>query len=81
MAYLRAKEGDADSIAPSLYPGRPRRKQSDGATPEPPARAARTTCATAARAAGRWRAEARWCCVAPPAKGEPVTPSKDPFLS
>ena len=31
VAYLRRKQGDADSIAPSLYPGRPRRR----ATEEP----------------------------------------------
>jgi hypothetical protein len=37
VGYLRAREGDADSIAPALHPGRPRRKQAE--PPEPPANA------------------------------------------
>jgi hypothetical protein len=40
VSYLRAPEGDADSIAPSLYPGRPKRRQPPepppAPTPEPP---------------------------------------------
>ncbi len=35
VGYLRAREDDADSIAPALHPGRPRRKQAD--PPSPPA--------------------------------------------
>jgi hypothetical protein len=35
VGYLRAREDDADSIAPALHPGRPRRKQAD--PPAPPA--------------------------------------------
>jgi hypothetical protein len=37
VGYLRAREDDADSIAPALHPGRPRRKQ-----PDPPAPTANT---------------------------------------
>jgi hypothetical protein len=33
VAFLRADEGDADDIAPSLHPGRPRAKRSDTARP------------------------------------------------
>lgn len=29
VAYLRARQGDADTIAPSLYPGRPRRRPNE----------------------------------------------------
>jgi hypothetical protein len=36
VAYLRAREGDADAIAPSLYPGRPRRRQSEADAPAAP---------------------------------------------
>lgn len=32
VGYLRARQGDADTIAPSLYPGRPRKRASE---PEP----------------------------------------------
>jgi hypothetical protein len=31
--YLRARQGDADAIMPSLYPGRPRRRQSEPPDP------------------------------------------------
>jgi len=34
VGYLRAREGDADSIAPALHPGRPRRKPTE--PPAPP---------------------------------------------
>ena len=34
--YLRAREGDADTIIPSLYPGRPRRRPSEGTDPGNP---------------------------------------------
>ena len=44
VAYLRGRQGDADTIAPSLYPGRPRKRTTDpgGDTtaptvPQPPA--------------------------------------------
>jgi len=40
VAYLRAGAGDADSVAPSLYPGRPRPRSSATETPEPPGSAA-----------------------------------------
>ena len=33
--YLRAPEGDADSIAPALHPGRPRRRPGDAPAPTP----------------------------------------------
>ncbi len=36
VAYLRGRQGDADSIAPSLYPGRPRRKPADPDPTAPP---------------------------------------------
>jgi hypothetical protein len=35
VTYLRAAEGDADTIAPSLYPGRPRRRTTDTVTAAP----------------------------------------------
>lgn len=34
--YLRARQGDADTIIPSLYPGRPRRRPSDVTDPAHP---------------------------------------------
>jgi hypothetical protein len=40
VGYLRAPQGDADSIAPTLYPGRPKRRGSaepQPPTPQPPA--------------------------------------------
>jgi hypothetical protein len=36
VAYLRAGEGDAESIAPSLYTGRARKKSPDAAEPPAP---------------------------------------------
>jgi hypothetical protein len=36
VTYLRWREGDADTIAPSLYVGRPRRRASDPNAPPPP---------------------------------------------
>jgi hypothetical protein len=35
VGYLRAPQGDADSIAPTLYPGRPKRRGSADAQPDP----------------------------------------------
>jgi len=35
VGYLRAPEGDADTIAPSLYAGRPRRRPKDASTSTP----------------------------------------------
>ena len=37
VAFLRRREGDADTIAPSLYPGRPRRRPVDDKAPTDPA--------------------------------------------
>lgn len=34
--YLRGRQGDADSIIPSLYPGRPRQRQSEPTEPNTP---------------------------------------------
>ncbi|MEO6602057.1 MAG: hypothetical protein ABIQ16_19410 [Polyangiaceae bacterium] len=37
VAYLRRRRGDADSIVPSLYPGRPRRRAANPDAEAPPA--------------------------------------------
>lgn len=36
VAYLRRREGDAESIAPTLYTGRPRHRSTDKPTPDVP---------------------------------------------
>ncbi|MEI9948722.1 MAG: hypothetical protein WDO74_06995 [Pseudomonadota bacterium] len=36
VTYLRARQGDVDTIVPSLYPGRPRSRQSDAPAPATP---------------------------------------------
>jgi len=47
VIYLRARNGDADTIMPSLYPGRPRHRQSDATDPTKP-----NTTSNASGAAG-----------------------------
>jgi hypothetical protein len=85
IGYLRRRESDAESIAPSLYAGRGRRKQSDPApdVPEVPAGTASGT----GPAPGTTPAAGTQPGV--PSAGAPVTGnapkgggvSKDPFLS
>jgi hypothetical protein len=89
VTYLRAAEGDADTIAPSLYPGRPRRRTTDTVAaaptdPQVPAAGASTTLA----APGVGNATSTTVPALSPAavaaavaaqKGAPA--SKDPFLS
>jgi hypothetical protein len=84
VAYLRAAEGDADTIAPSLYPGRPRRRVTDTSTPvpaDPQTPAAGASNKPAAPVAGN--ATSTSVPAVSPAlaaqKGAPA--SKDPFLT
>jgi len=77
VAYLRGRQGDADAIAPSLYPGRPRKRATDpvptvpGTTPP-----AGTVPNTSPTGSGNATSTAS---PAPPGAGG--APSNDPFLS
>jgi hypothetical protein len=89
VAYLRAAQGDADTIAPSLYPGRPRRRPTDVSTAvptEPQAPVAGTGGAAAAPAVGNGTttnvpavSPATVAAAVAPQRGAPA--SEDPFLS
>ena len=70
VSYLRGRKGDADSIAPSLYPGRPRRRavERDAAHPGETAPAAGAKSDLSATLPG----------IAPPAD---LSANKGPFLS
>ncbi len=46
VGYLRAPQGDADKIAPTLYPGRPKRRPSADPQPSPGAGAPAPVSAT-----------------------------------
>jgi hypothetical protein len=79
VQFLRAAEGDADSIAPSLYPGRPRRKQAD---PVPAPTPAPVTPVSAPSAPVSPSASSTGTAPVASSKGVNVTPaSKDPFLA
>ena len=77
VAYLRGRQGDADAIAPSLYPGRPRKRATDpvptGPGTTPPAGTVPNT-----PPAGSGNATSTASPAQPGAGG---TPSNDPFLS
>jgi hypothetical protein len=78
VQFLRAAEGDADSIAPSLYPGRPRRKQVDPVPAPTPAPV--TPVATSGAPVVSPSVSSTAPAVS--SKGVNVTPaSKDPFLA
>jgi len=79
VAYLRGRQGDADTIAPSLYPGRPRRRPSEpdptapngtqpaGNTPSPSPTGSGSATTTAPAVS--------------PVQGTAGGASKDPFMS
>jgi hypothetical protein len=72
VGYLRARHGDSDSIAPSLYPGRPRRRPTDESTTTP---AEPTTGATSAST------PAIPAVPAPVAPANPLVSKVGPFAS
>jgi hypothetical protein len=80
VGYLRAHEGDADSIAPALHPGRPRRKPAEPPAPPtntPPSPAMPPVSPSGATPSGS---------VAPPhaaadANKTASNTSRDPFIS
>ena len=86
VTYLRGAKDDADSIAPSLHPGRPRQRK--GSEPEVPAAggtsadssggAAATATGSADTTPGTPNAHARG---AQPPVATPATSRNDPFLS
>jgi hypothetical protein len=85
VTYLRGPEGDADSIAPTLYPGRPKRRQPE----PPPGPAPQTPVVTPTAGAIGTDSTAEMPAVSADAatavlaaqKGAPASASKGPFLS
>ena len=87
VKYLRGRQGDADSIMPSLYPGRPRQRQSDPTEPNTPkapsdgpgtsGTASKPADVNAIQAVPAVAPEASTAVAATP-KNAPA--SKDPFL-
>ena len=81
VTFLRWKEGDADTIAPSLYAGRGGRGKSEVPAPTPSADAAAATGAAASNPGPASPASPRANApVASPAASTPNQSASDPFL-
>lgn len=81
VAYLRAAQGDADDIAPSLYPGRPRPSKKDAKDKEGEATVPDGAAHTGVVAGGVTAPPAHPAAPSPAAKEGNSVPADAPFLT
>jgi len=84
IRYLRRREGDLDDIAPSLYPGRSRRRMPDAVEPAQPVTPGSTSSSTTASGSTTSAAPGAVPPVGAPVQSPAASlggASKDPFLA